>query len=102
MTHPHDKIIRDWLDGMPTQYWDEARKLWIDLAPPDRVHKLPRFEPECQYRRKPINHRYRIGVLQSPVGERIACATDMVEESAVERLPYFIRWATLWIELKGE
>ena len=61
MNHPHDPLIRAWLDGQPVQYLQG--EVWIDIEPPAAVSKTPHFYPDCSYRLKPIQLRYRLGLL---------------------------------------
>lgn len=79
MKHPHDTLIRAWLDGKPVQYLQDG--LWLDLATPSAVTKTPHFYPDCSYRLKPLVARYRIGTLNG----RILAADTLLDAAVLDR-----------------
>ena len=90
--HPHDTLIRAWLDGKPVQYLDPADR-WVDLAAPSAVTKTPHFYPDCSYRLKPRVARYRIGTLNG----RILAADTLLDAAVLDRKG--IVWLGDWVEV---
>ena len=97
MQHPHDQLIRAWLDGRAVQYYDADRGgIWIDLEPPHMCSKLPHFYAHGQYRLKPVILRFRVGLNTSL--EPFAVRSVMAEHAA-ERAEWFDRWIGDWQEV---
>lgn len=89
--HPHDALIRAWLDGRTVQYLQGD--LWVDLAAPGLVSKAPHFYLDCSYRLKPLNLRYRLGVLDN----QVVCANTLIHATVLERRGTV--WLGEWTEV---
>ena len=104
--HPHDALIRDWLDGRVIQYRPAgSTDLWRDMDAPDKVSKLPHFYSNgpTEYRRKPVTVRYRVALMNPlKIGQRQHCfAVETVEaETLTATHKGFVRWLTDWTEVE--
>lgn len=90
--HPHDELIRAWLDGRPVQY--RQGDLWLDLEPASTVNKLPHFYRDWEYRRKPEVLRLR--VWQDDDGG-LHTVTSQRDEFIASGAPTFRQWVSEWI-----
>jgi hypothetical protein len=99
--HPHDEVIRAWLDGKTVQSLDVAG--WYDVSPaPNSVT----FHAVRQYRIKPapVVFRYRIGLLKLSVDgvpQQIFVKTCDGEKN-IENSKGFKRWITPWLQAEYE
>lgn len=93
MKHPHDTLIRAWLDGRAVQYMVSG--LWVDLEPPDRVEKMPHFYTSEQYRLRPVTVRYRLWLDRAGT-PRLAHSLEAATRA--EQSNDFLRWFTEWDE----
>lgn len=100
MPHPHDKLIRAWLDGSSVQYLDGA--VWHDLQPAEHVAKMPHFYRDSAYRLKPVHLRVRQALMRSSadgrIQSRIAVAHTLEEETKLARDRGFVRWLGDWVD----
>lgn len=97
MTHPQDTYIRGWMAGRPTQFRDG--NLWFDLKPYATVEKMPHFYRDGEYRFKPIDVRFRVG-LECTGGEyRPFIVHDLEGERVRAARPTFMEWVTDWVEV---
>jgi hypothetical protein len=61
--HPHHDIIVAYLEGKQIQYYSLGD--WIDLAKiSNNWGNFPSFNPNVEYREKPMNQTYRYNVIQ--------------------------------------
>ena len=90
--HPHDPLIRAWLDGKTVQYRAETG-VWVDLSGPDEVHKSPHWYADSEYRLKPVTVRYRLWLAHD---DRAHLSTSLAQADVAEKLPSFRTWLTDW------
>jgi len=90
MPHPHDPLIRAYLDGKPVQFLDGNE--WRDIEPADSIKKMPHFYRDGEYRLKPQVIRYRVYVTNGCVG-----VIQTLEQE--RKLPAHVRWLTEWQEV---
>jgi len=57
--HPHDEVIRAWLDGEKIQRRFESDEPWQDVEPPANDCFSGFFMPTTEYRVKPKEEEYR-------------------------------------------
>jgi len=104
MKHPHDALIRAWLDGHTVQYLERdviGGDLWRDLDPPHRVAKLPHFYVADQYRLKPFSARVRHALLRQGAASTVGTAVSLEAAALLERADNFVRWLDDWQEIVG-
>ena len=93
MKHPHDELIRDWLDGASIQY-QTATGMWADMPGVADADKLPHFYRDEVYRRKPRAVRVRVALTSTGV----ALADSVLAETLTAKRADFVRWLTDWLE----
>ena len=92
--HPHDKLIRAWLDGERIQYLAEPG-VWADLESAGSVTKLPHFYTDREYRVTPIEVRYRLCWMRDDT-PRLAIACSLQQAAVLARDPKFGGWHGDW------
>lgn len=104
--HPHDALIRDWLDGHVIQYRPTGSDdPWLEMASAASARKMPHFYTDgtTEYRRKPVTVRYRVALMNPlKIGQRQHCfAVETVEaETLTATHKGFVRWLTDWTEVE--
>ena len=89
--HKHAELIKKWADGHTIQWRISEVVEWESV-------KDPSWNPNYQYRVKPVAKRYRVVLLQKK-GRTYTLTADTEEE--VENLKEcvgFVRFLTDWIE----
>lgn len=97
--HPHDAVIRAWLDGKTIQvyYSDE----WLDSQPIHGTNCIPLFHPQLQYRIKPTVLKYRKYIYNNGGRPSITLISPFFSPENIEADPRFIRWIdTEWQEVE--
>lgn len=100
LKHPHDALIRDWLDGRVIQYRPAGSdEPWYDMGGPGKAVKLPHFytDGKTEYRRKPVTVRYRVALHSDGVNYWTE-TVNTVEQERNMRTPE--RWLTDWTEVE--
>jgi len=97
MNHPHDPLIRAWLDGRAVQYMDGDR--WVDIEPAATIVKCPHFYRDCAYRLKPLTIRVRNAVMIDGGKAWVVACNTLEEERMTASHPNFARWAGDWQDL---
>lgn len=95
--HPHDTLIRAWLDGKTVQYKSVAGN-WLDLQPPGIVEKLPHFYVTDDYRLKPTVTRYRVWLSTEGTPH---IASSLQQADVAEKRPTFACWLADWVEVES-
>jgi len=99
MPHPHDALIRAWLDGQTVQYLDG--QLWRNIEPPAAVDKMPHFYSDQKYRLAPQVFRVRHALMRASSGPWVTMVTNLAEETTISQRPHFVRWLDDWTELQA-
>lgn len=98
--HPHDALIRAYLDGKAVQYLEPGSD-WRDIEPADTVKKFPHFYADRAYRLKPVTIRYRVALLCNEAHYSTATVDNLEGERRLSANSQFVRWLTDWIEVKA-
>lgn len=108
MKHPHDEMIRAWLDGKAIEVFNVIAQQWQPVRPVEDWI-LPPFRTEWRYRLKPdpAVFKYRRFVWRDKVAnkDRIAVIEDgiLVLPDNIESRDSFVRWIdTEWQVLEVE
>jgi hypothetical protein len=100
--HPHDSLIRAWLDGRTVQYFDAASGLWVDIEPASSVDKLPHFYRDgTPYRIKPVVVRVRNAIMRDGARAWVVACNTIQEERMTGEHPNFARWLDDWKEFEA-
>ena len=98
--HPHDAVIRAWLDGKTVQRQHHLSGKWLDI-PAHNICWVAFFNPEDSYRIKPTVAKYRRYIYKSEDGYVVAMPAFVDDVSNIEKWPGFIRWIdTEWQEVE--
>ena len=104
--HPHDALIRDWLDGRAIQYRPAGSDdPWLTMSAPHATKKMPHFytDGSTEYRRKPETVRYRVALMDPvKIGQKQRCFVVETVESETLTATHkgFVRWLTDWVEVE--
>lgn len=92
--HPHEALIRAWMDGHKMQYLEDAT--WRDMPAFNTVEKMPHWYAYGNYRRKPLNLRYRVGLDCVGGVWRTFVVETLQEERERAARPIFHSWVSEW------
>ena len=100
--HPHDAVIRAWLDGKTIQLWSTKEGKWKDISALKEGWNLY-FSTDGQYRIKPTVIKYRMFLWKSNSGNRYVTTVTPEEQARKPRDQWagFVRWIdTDWQEVE--
>lgn len=105
MKHPHDEVIRAWLDGKEVQFFDPIDQDWITIVDVKAWVELgenPDFNLSQQYRVKP-DGAFRVWL--DSMGAMTVITKNYKEdysketyEEKVQQRATFKKWLTDWID----
>lgn len=100
--HPHDALIRAWLDGQVVQYNCLESGIWLDIEPASTVDKLPHFyRAGTEYRLKPVVVRVRNALMRDGRRSWVVACNTLEEERMTGQHPSFARWLDEWREYEA-
>lgn len=107
--HPHDALIRAWLDGQVVQYLsvdalvcDVPVGIWVDIEPASTVDKLPHFyRAGTEYRLKPVVVRVRNALMRDGRRSWVVACNTLEEERMTGQHQSFARWLDEWKEFEA-
>jgi hypothetical protein len=101
VSHPHDLLIRSWLNGDAVQYRQLGADAWIDLEPAATVRKLPQFRTDgtSEYRIKPLVIRHRVAIIKTSGRVGTESVNTVEQEAVMKKSARFVRWLTDWTEV---
>jgi hypothetical protein len=91
--HPHDEVIRAWLDGKQCQVHGGCE--WLNLEPVSQMAqegRFPTFSRAIPYKIKPATIRYRVALWRAGGDKPDVCVCQGNSISTAPTHPYFIRW----------
>lgn len=106
--HPHDAVIRAYLDGKkiqnrnPLHCGPQVRWQDVTITP---AQGIPSFSKDWEYRIKPDPLKYRVALMLrigQPYTRIIDNTTNSPREATIESLSGFDKWLTDWIEVEVE
>lgn len=96
--HPHDAVIRAWLDGKTIQLWSQVERKWKDISALEEGWNRY-FSTDAQYRIKPTVVKYRRYIYTSEEKPAISLVSQFSIPEYIEAYPQFVRWIdTDWQE----
>ena len=95
--HPHDEVIRAYLDGKTIEMFLEITRVWKELEPCSPAKRVV-FAPYLKYRIKPEAAMYRVAMFKDSHGVYFCLAETSCEDFT--NAAGFVRWVTDWVEVE--